>query len=45
MPVLGNNCLVEGGGVVSVGAGGGGGLEHYRESFPVADRHKFGNHD
>ena len=24
MPVLGNNCLVEGGGVVSVGAGGGG---------------------
>ena len=44
MPVLGNNCLVEGGGVVSVGAGGGG-LEHYRESFPVADRHKFGNHD
>ena len=43
MPVLGNNCLVEGGGVVSVGAGGG--LEHYRESFPVADRHKFGNHD
>ena len=45
MPAQGNLALfkgvgAEGGSGVGGGAGGGrGGLEHYKESFPVAGRH------